>query len=79
MRRPLISLFVAIGFFLLGGMLISPVTPPGWRVVVGPNGERVKRPRTDAEAREDNLRVLRVNRLSPAVPHHGRWAKCCTA
>jgi len=60
MRRPLISLFVAIVFFVLGGSLVSPLTPPSKRVVIGPEG-RTMRPRTDAEARADSLRVWRVN------------------
>jgi hypothetical protein len=61
MRSPLLSLFAAIGFFLLGGLLVSPLTPPGKRVVVGPNGERIMRARTQAEIRADNWRVFRVN------------------
>ena len=60
MRRPLISLFVAIVFFVLGGSLVSPLTPSSKRVVIGPEG-RTMQPKTDAEVRADKLRVWRVN------------------
>ncbi len=54
MRHPLISLLVAIGFFLLGGMLMAPFTPG--RVDRGPDGRG-----TQGHWTERRFAELRVN------------------
>ena len=60
MRRPLISLFVSIAFFILAGMFVSPLTRPSHRVVIGPEGRTVH-PKTEEEIRADRVKVLRAN------------------
>jgi len=61
MRHPLKSLLVAIALLLLGSMFLSPVTPSRMRVSIGPSGERRMRQKTDAEMKQAQLQVLRIN------------------
>ncbi len=79
MRHPLNSLLLAIALFLFGGLFSVPLTPPGKRAAVGPNGERYMRRRTDAEIREDSLRVLRANwrRMLASQPEQSLSAGQC--
>lgn len=60
MRYPSTMLIAAVVFFVLGGALVVPWTPPSRRATIGPEG-RTMRPRTEAETRADRLKDLRLN------------------
>jgi hypothetical protein len=59
MRRPIISLFVAIGLALLGVALMSPVS--AHKALIGPNGQIVHRADGQPVMIPDHYRELRVN------------------
>jgi fatty acid desaturase len=54
MRRPLISLMVVVGLFVLGGLTVAPYTPTKWRVAA--DGTRTQR-----AANERRFAEWRVN------------------
>ena len=53
MRHPLVSILVAFGLFLLGGMVAAPYSPA--KLKMGPDGIRVQR--SEKERREAEFRV----------------------
>jgi hypothetical protein len=71
MQYTVVSLLTAILLFLLGGLLEYPVAPSRNRADIGPGGERVLRPKTDAEMQADRLRGLRINRPAHACSTAG--------
>jgi hypothetical protein len=59
MRRPIISLFVAVALLVLGGLLIAPVS--GSTAVVGPDGQVVRRADGRPRMVADPFQGLRTN------------------
>ena len=71
MQFAVFSIPAAILLFVLGGLLEKPVVPSRKRVDIAANGERVLRPKTEAEAQADRLRVQRSNQPARACSTAG--------